>query len=212
QRPKTGKFDYLSEPNHPAHSMAFKFFTDDNLMREGYPLASVPRGGWTGSHPRTSRGRASVRRRAINLRSVNPSHNGSDEQILGAKEQVPHGDGSDQKRRSPTDVTLDGGTGSRQRRRSWPAMHMIERDLGSAYVCRPGNCPPKENWGVRRGRDEWREQAHRLALLAPKAEPVQPKPEPAQIEQPSRLCRGDGCGRPGALRERACCSPYRPCP
>jgi len=68
-------------------------------------------------------------------------------------------------------------------------MHMIERDLGSAYVCRPGNCPPKENWGVRRGRDEWREQAHRLALLAPKAEPVQPKPEPAQIEQPSRLCR-----------------------
>src|ERR1700758_3321863 len=29
QRPKTGKFDYLSEPNHPAHSMAFKFFTDD---------------------------------------------------------------------------------------------------------------------------------------------------------------------------------------
>src|SRR5262249_59934517 len=29
QRPKTGKFDYLSELNHPAHSMAFKFFTDD---------------------------------------------------------------------------------------------------------------------------------------------------------------------------------------
>src|SRR6266581_1312503 len=29
QRPKTGKFDYLSAPNHPAHSMAFKFFTDD---------------------------------------------------------------------------------------------------------------------------------------------------------------------------------------
>src|SRR5262249_10170818 len=29
QRPKTGKFDYLSEPNHPAHSMALKFFTDD---------------------------------------------------------------------------------------------------------------------------------------------------------------------------------------
>src|SRR5262249_62356428 len=31
QRPKTGKFDYLSELNHPAHSMAFKFFTDDEL-------------------------------------------------------------------------------------------------------------------------------------------------------------------------------------
>src|SRR6266545_2383274 len=30
QRPKTGKFDYLSAPNHPAHSMAFKFFTDDS--------------------------------------------------------------------------------------------------------------------------------------------------------------------------------------
>src|SRR5262249_17953327 len=32
QRPKTGKFDYLSEPNHPAHSMAFKFFTDDERI------------------------------------------------------------------------------------------------------------------------------------------------------------------------------------
>src|SRR6266540_1162020 len=32
QRPKTGKFDYLSAPNHPAHSMAFKFFTDDALI------------------------------------------------------------------------------------------------------------------------------------------------------------------------------------
>src|SRR5262245_1853739 len=31
QRPKTGKFDYLSEPNHPAHSMAFKFFTNDDV-------------------------------------------------------------------------------------------------------------------------------------------------------------------------------------
>jgi hypothetical protein len=29
QGPKTGKFDYLSGLNHPAHSMAFKFFTDD---------------------------------------------------------------------------------------------------------------------------------------------------------------------------------------
>src|SRR5438128_1409889 len=33
QRPKTGKFDYLSAPNHPAHSMAFKFFTDDEYLR-----------------------------------------------------------------------------------------------------------------------------------------------------------------------------------
>src|SRR5262244_184381 len=29
QRPKTGKFDYLSGLNHPAHSIALKFFTDD---------------------------------------------------------------------------------------------------------------------------------------------------------------------------------------
>ncbi|HMG33038.1 MAG TPA: hypothetical protein VKM94_03795, partial [Blastocatellia bacterium] len=29
QGPKTGKLDYLSVPNHPAHSMAFEFFTDD---------------------------------------------------------------------------------------------------------------------------------------------------------------------------------------
>ena len=29
RRPKIGKFDYLSGPNHPAHSIAFKFFTDD---------------------------------------------------------------------------------------------------------------------------------------------------------------------------------------
>jgi hypothetical protein len=26
---KTGKFDYLSGPNHPAHSIALEFFTDD---------------------------------------------------------------------------------------------------------------------------------------------------------------------------------------
>jgi hypothetical protein len=29
QRPKTGKFDYLGGPNHPAHSIASEFFTDD---------------------------------------------------------------------------------------------------------------------------------------------------------------------------------------
>src|SRR6516225_8765709 len=32
QRLKTGKFDYLSGPNHPIHSVAFKFFTDDELV------------------------------------------------------------------------------------------------------------------------------------------------------------------------------------
>src|SRR5262249_15983053 len=33
QRPKTGKFDYLGRPNYPAHSIAFKFFTNDALAR-----------------------------------------------------------------------------------------------------------------------------------------------------------------------------------
>ena len=42
---------------------------------------------------------------------------------------------------------------------------------------------------MRRDRDERREPAQRLALLAPKAEPVQPKPKPALIEQPLRLRR-----------------------
>src|SRR5262245_24293905 len=31
--PKIGKFDYLSGPNHSAHSIAFKFFTDDEIGR-----------------------------------------------------------------------------------------------------------------------------------------------------------------------------------
>jgi hypothetical protein len=29
---KTGKFDYLGVPNHPAHSVAFEFFTDDYCL------------------------------------------------------------------------------------------------------------------------------------------------------------------------------------
>jgi hypothetical protein len=32
QRPKTGKLDYLGVPNHPAHSVAFEFFTDDYCL------------------------------------------------------------------------------------------------------------------------------------------------------------------------------------
>src|SRR5215831_4177355 len=43
QRPKTGKFDYLSEPNHPAHSIAFKFFTNDS------PASGSPT-GFTARH------------------------------------------------------------------------------------------------------------------------------------------------------------------
>jgi hypothetical protein len=31
QGPKTGKFDYLSEPKYSARLIAFKFFTDDDL-------------------------------------------------------------------------------------------------------------------------------------------------------------------------------------
>jgi len=62
---------------------------------------------------------------------------------------------------------------------------------------------------MRRDRDEWREQAQRFALLAPKAEPVQPKPEPARAADHAFAARGAGCGRPGALRARACCSSWR---
>jgi hypothetical protein len=56
---------------------------------------------------------------------------------------------------------------------------------------------------MRQDRDEWREQAQRLALLARKAEPVQPKPAP--IEQPSRFrrawrwMRATGCLAGGGL-------------
>ena len=63
---------------------------------------------------------------------------------------------------------------------------------------------------MRRDRDEWREQAQRFALLAPKAEPVQPKPEPALIEQPSRLRRAWRWMRAtGCLAGAACCSSWR---
>src|SRR5262249_33520723 len=45
QRPKPGKFDYLSGLNHPAHSIAFKFFTDDEFITlpggaAAWPLAA----------------------------------------------------------------------------------------------------------------------------------------------------------------------------
>src|SRR5205807_2928645 len=42
QRPKTGKFDYLSQPNHPAHSIAFKFFTDDYVRRRDHQFIFRP--------------------------------------------------------------------------------------------------------------------------------------------------------------------------
>src|SRR6266567_2565844 len=41
---KTGKFDYLSGPNHSALSIAFKFFTDDALSApSSFQLARHPR-------------------------------------------------------------------------------------------------------------------------------------------------------------------------
>src|SRR5262249_52102905 len=40
QRPKTGKFDYLSGLNHPAHSIAFKFFTDDDSAGDALDMGS----------------------------------------------------------------------------------------------------------------------------------------------------------------------------
>src|SRR6266508_3041905 len=43
QRPKTGKFDYLSAPNHPAQSMAFKFFTDDDGAVTDHPTQTSAR-------------------------------------------------------------------------------------------------------------------------------------------------------------------------
>jgi hypothetical protein len=39
QRPKTGKFGYLSVHNHPAHSMAFEFFTDDSDASENSQIS-----------------------------------------------------------------------------------------------------------------------------------------------------------------------------
>ena len=72
---------------------------------------------------------------------------------------------------------------------------------------------------TRRDRDEWREQAHRLALLAPKAEPVQPKPEtepfevgvPDKVFMPSRRHREAGHGR-CEQQARARKAPGRPHP
>jgi len=51
QGPKTGKFDYLSELNHPAHSMAFKFFTDDlwRLRPRVFGHQHAGADGWLGS-------------------------------------------------------------------------------------------------------------------------------------------------------------------
>src|SRR3989441_8115316 len=49
QRPKTGKFDYLSAPNHPAHSMAFKFFTDDARSRRRNNASAELRGQCSGT-------------------------------------------------------------------------------------------------------------------------------------------------------------------
>src|SRR5262249_24829967 len=60
QRPKTGKFDYLSEPNHPAHSMAFKFFTDDKVLGADEGTDPKGLGGLhQGKHP--ARGQCSSR-------------------------------------------------------------------------------------------------------------------------------------------------------
>src|SRR5262249_4551919 len=55
QRPKTGKFDYLSGLNHPAHSIAFKFFTDDYFAPPT----------WTGTVNHTQQRYSPVRSRAV---------------------------------------------------------------------------------------------------------------------------------------------------
>src|SRR6516225_7499259 len=58
QRPKTGKFDYLGRPNYPAHSIAFKFFTNDYGTWLGICLSSsgglnrTPQGTKEAARPR----------------------------------------------------------------------------------------------------------------------------------------------------------------
>src|SRR5437773_4023099 len=47
QRPKTGKFDYLGLPNHSTNSIAFEFFTDDELPSRT-PLCRVQCAGQPG--------------------------------------------------------------------------------------------------------------------------------------------------------------------
>src|SRR5262245_18903452 len=56
QRRQLGKFDNLSEPNHPAHSIASEFFTDD------FPVSAAElrpaRAGPAGHHRSMARGAA----------------------------------------------------------------------------------------------------------------------------------------------------------
>ena len=53
QRPKTGKFDYLSAPGHSAHSMASEFFTDDclaGILMAGWDKEAPMSADWTKRH------------------------------------------------------------------------------------------------------------------------------------------------------------------
>jgi hypothetical protein len=83
---------------------------------------------------------------------------------------------------------------------------------------------------MRNERDRARTASLRNARSPPQATSRKPRKQPLQRltsnlqSVPSPSChsptlsrhdcaaRGDGCGRRGALRARACCSPYRPCP
>jgi len=67
---------------------------------------------------------------------------------------------------------------------------------------------------ARAGEDAWKAQCEAVARQT-----ALPAPHDARTakEPPTRSRHGigpqrDGCGRSGALRARACCSPYRPCP
>src|SRR5262249_56338887 len=67
---------------------------------------------------------------------------------------------------------------------------------------------------ARAGEDGWKAQCEAVTrqIALPAAHDAQTAQQPPDIGRHGFIARGDGCGRPGALRARACCSPYRPCP
>src|SRR5262249_32512531 len=101
QRPKTGKFDYLSGPNHPAHSIVFKFFTDDQFSPvcghgDGVPLV---RTSLRLRHPTAPRIIGDV-----NVAAILSSHHGSAGRVAGDVLPVARAEGW---LRGPSDAAID---------------------------------------------------------------------------------------------------------